>query len=83
MEALNKQRGKGQQKIIVERVNVESGGQAIVGNVEAGGRQAETNKGPVLETEFEALPHNPGEILNTNPEPNTEKAKVRSKRAKK
>jgi len=36
IEALNKHRGKGQQKITVKHVNVESGGQAIVGNVEAG-----------------------------------------------
>ena len=36
IEVLNKHRGKGQQKITVERVNVESGGQAIVGHVEAG-----------------------------------------------
>lgn len=33
MEALDKHRGKGQQKITVEHVNVEAGGQAIVGNV--------------------------------------------------
>ncbi|MDA9226431.1 hypothetical protein N9P29_00865 [bacterium] len=36
IEALNKHRGKGQQKITVKHVNVESGGQAIVGNVETG-----------------------------------------------
>jgi hypothetical protein len=33
MEALNRHRGKGQQKITVEHVHVHSGGQAIVGNV--------------------------------------------------
>ncbi len=33
LEALERLRGKGQQKMTVERVNVESGGQAIVGNV--------------------------------------------------
>lgn len=36
LEALDKHRGKGQQKITVEHVNVEAGGQAIVGNVTAG-----------------------------------------------
>jgi hypothetical protein len=36
LTALNKHRGKGQQKVTVEYVNVESGGQAIVGNVETG-----------------------------------------------
>ncbi len=35
MEALNKHRGKGQQKMTVEHVHVNSGGQAIIGQVEA------------------------------------------------
>jgi len=35
MAALDKHRGKGQQKITVERVNVAPGGQAIVGHVQA------------------------------------------------
>ncbi len=34
METLNKNRGKGQQKVTVEHVQVHSGGQAIVGSVE-------------------------------------------------
>ncbi len=33
LEALNRNRGKGQQKVTVEHVHVQSGGQAIVGNV--------------------------------------------------
>jgi hypothetical protein len=37
MEALNKYRGKGQQKMTVEHVHVHEGGQAIVGNVTRGG----------------------------------------------
>ena len=37
LEALNRHRGKGQQKVTVEHVHVHSGGQAIVGNVEAPG----------------------------------------------
>jgi hypothetical protein len=36
LEALDKHRGKGQQKITVEHVTVNDGGQAIVGNVERG-----------------------------------------------
>jgi Spy/CpxP family protein refolding chaperone len=36
MEALNKYRGKGQQKMTVEHVHVHEGGQAIVGNVQGG-----------------------------------------------
>ena len=35
LEALNRHRGKGQQKVTVEYVNVEAGAQAIVGSVEA------------------------------------------------
>ena len=36
MEALNKYRGKGQQKMTVEHIHINEGGQAIVGNVEGG-----------------------------------------------
>jgi hypothetical protein len=36
LEALQRYRGKGQQKVTVEDVHVHQGGQAIVGNVEAG-----------------------------------------------
>ena len=38
LKALDKHRGRGQQKITVEHVTVNEGGQAIVGNVEQGGR---------------------------------------------
>jgi hypothetical protein len=34
LEALNRHRGKGQQKVTVEHVHVHEGGQAIVGNLE-------------------------------------------------
>ena len=34
MEALQRYRGKGQQKMVIEHVNVNSGGQAIIGNFE-------------------------------------------------
>src|SRR3954447_18136634 len=37
LEALNRHRGKGQQKVTVEHVHVHEGGQAIVGSVETGG----------------------------------------------
>jgi hypothetical protein len=36
LDALDKHRGKGQQRMTVEHVHVYPGGQAIVGNVEAG-----------------------------------------------
>src|SRR5947199_7256329 len=35
LDALNRHRGKGQQKVTVEHVHVHSGGQAIVGSVES------------------------------------------------
>jgi hypothetical protein len=38
VEALKRYRSKGQQIVRVERVNVESGGQAVVGHVQHGGR---------------------------------------------
>ncbi len=46
LEALNRHRGKGQQKVTVEHVNVHSGGQAIVGAVESprGGGSAAKNE---------------------------------------
>ncbi|MCC1491786.1 hypothetical protein [Cognatishimia sp. F0-27] len=37
MDTLKRDRSKGQQTVRVERVTVESGGQAVVGNVESGG----------------------------------------------
>ncbi|MDF3362839.1 hypothetical protein HLM50_17460 [Sulfitobacter sp. Ks41] len=43
MAALNKHRGKGQQKVTVEHVNVHAGGQAVVGNVEMGKRNGKTS----------------------------------------
>ncbi|MER8965411.1 hypothetical protein NKI25_06770 [Mesorhizobium sp. M0808] len=43
IEALKRYRSKGEQRVIVERVNVEKGGQAIVGNVGNGGGVAEEN----------------------------------------
>ena len=48
VEALTKYRTKGQQKVIVEHVTVNDGGQAIVGNVSTGGRGKD-----------EKLPYNP------------------------
>ncbi len=50
MEALNRHRGKGQQKMTVEHVHVNAGGQAIIGHVDTspkkgkGGRINEKNK---------------------------------------
>ncbi len=50
MAALNKHRGRGQQKVTVEHVHVHSGGQAIVGNVEGQGkRKGQAAAPPALE----------------------------------
>ena len=60
MEALDKHRGKGSQKITVEHVNVHAGGQAIVGNVKAG-RSSATAGDPTLA----ALENNPDPAMTT------------------
>jgi hypothetical protein len=44
LDALNRHRGKGQQKVTVEHVHVHSGAQAIVGSVETGGGVAANNQ---------------------------------------
>jgi hypothetical protein len=46
LEALNRHRGKGQQKVTVEHVHVHEGGQAIVGNVAGGGMQTKSENQP-------------------------------------
>jgi hypothetical protein len=48
LDALNRHRGKGQQKVTVEHVHVHSGGQAVVGVVETpgGGDQLKTEEQP-------------------------------------
>jgi len=47
LESLDRQRGKGQQKVTVEHVHVHQGGQAIVGNVQTGvGVQQKTEEQP-------------------------------------
>jgi len=49
LAVLDKHRGKGQQKVTVEHVNVHSGGQAIVGNVEMADKAAKIPPVPALE----------------------------------
>ena len=48
LDALNKHRGKGQQKVTVEHVHVHSGGQAVVGTIErpGGGGHEKSEKQP-------------------------------------
>ena len=52
LEALNRHRGKGQQKVTVEHVHVHSGGQAIVGAVEhpGEGRRPKNGSNPMQAT---------------------------------
>ncbi len=45
VEALKRYRTGGEQKVTVEHVTVNEGGQAIVGNVSHGGRGSSKNKG--------------------------------------
>ncbi len=44
IETLNRNRGKGQQKMTIEHVNVEPGGQAMVGQFEATGKRRKKRK---------------------------------------
>ena len=48
VEALNRHRGKGQQKVIVEHVHVHAGGQAVVGTIEnpGGGDRSKSKDQP-------------------------------------
>ena len=56
LEALDRQRGKGQQKVTVEHVHVHQGGQAIVGNVQTGvGVQQKTEEQPHAQAITHAL----------------------------
>ena len=55
VEVLDKRRGKGQQKMTIEYVNVEPGGQAIVGHVETG--SARRRKGRATAAMTPAIDH--------------------------
>jgi hypothetical protein len=59
LEALNRHRGKGQQKVTVEHVHVHEGGQAIVGSVEGGGMRTKSENQP------HALGYAPGETVRS------------------
>jgi hypothetical protein len=65
IETHNKHRGKGQQKVTVEYVNVEAGGQAVVGNVEPGG--GSVNRGSESQPQQKSIFHNPGETIDVEP----------------
>ena len=60
IEALQRYRGKGQQRVTVEHVHVHKGGQAIVGNVTpGGGASSKSEDQPVAP----AITHEPGQAL--------------------
>ena len=46
LEALNRHRGKGHQKVTVEHVHVHAGGQAVVGMVDGGGERPKSKDQP-------------------------------------
>ena len=62
IEVLDKHRGKGHQKVTVEYVNVESGGQAVVGHIESG--KAASTPRKVTKPKPKAIPSNPDVPLN-------------------
>ena len=77
LEALNRHRGKGQQKMTVEHVHVHEGGQAIVGNVQQGGGSDKKEK---EQPHAKAIPHAPQsemrrEDTQREPVPRTSDAK--------
>lgn len=53
LAALDKRRGRGQQKVTVEHVHVAPGGQAIVGSVTTGGRSQAETPAPLAHRETE------------------------------
>ena len=60
LDALNRHRGKGQQKVTVEHVHVHQGGQAIVGNVTSGGGVSSKMED---QPHAPAITHEPGQTL--------------------
>jgi len=68
LDALNRHRGKGQQKVTVEHVHVHSGGQAIVGMVE--GPALDNSPKPERQPNAKQIAHAPQPAMRSpNPEP--------------
>ena len=61
LDALNKHRGKGQQKVTVEHVHVHAGGQAVVGTIErpGGGDRSQSEEQPRAKQNVHARTHAP------------------------
>ncbi len=64
MAALDKHRGKGQQKVTVEYVHVAAGGQAMVGHIETEKTAADRKSG--TEPGTKAITNDPGEVIDMN-----------------
>lgn len=78
LAALDKHRGKGQQRITVEHVTVEAGGQAIVGEVHTGGKEQK----PRGREEQGALPDDcAAEVLSRGALKQANPAKTRNRKA--
>jgi hypothetical protein len=69
LDALNRHRGKGQQKVTVEHVHVHAGGQAVVGTIEAPGGGAR----PKPKDQPHAIAYAPGAEM---PSANSERSSV-------
>jgi hypothetical protein len=68
LDALNRHRGKGQQKVTVEHVHVHSGGQAIVGMVE--GPALDSSSEPERQPNAKQIAYAPQPAMRSpNPEP--------------
>lgn len=84
MQALDKHRGKGQQSVTVKHVHVESGGQAVVGNVTTG-RGEKPSKTPSeagagtahKQAKSPSIEHEPGETVPVVGEKKARKTKRR------
>ncbi len=64
LETLNRNRGKGHQKVTVEHVNVESGGQAMVGHFESHAKPPREGAKQSLPEPAKALEHKLGEVID-------------------
>jgi hypothetical protein len=74
LEVLDKHRGKGQQQVTVKYVNVEAGGQAVVGNVQSSPQsQPSRNQEPPALTDQSGM----GMEIDAKPVPVKEPAKRR------
>lgn len=65
LEALDRLRGKGQQKMILERLNVEYGGQAIVGHVHGSPIWEKRDADVKAAAAEEILEHEPSDAVNS------------------